>query len=157
MYYLGTFAAQQFAKGAEQDDLDFFTFPEIDSAIGAGAIEAPTDGFMMSRRPRNEAGAKKWLGYLGTAAAQDILVQADPSVIATSQQADESKYTSLQKKTLEVMKDAKEVALFLDRDSRPDFAQTVMGPAIQSFIKTPDDIASILTNVEAQKKSIFAS
>ena len=157
MYYLGTFAAQQFAKGAEQDDLDFFVFPEVDSTIGTGAIEAPTDGYMMSRRPRNEAGAKKWLGYLGTADAQNILVQADPSVIATSQGADVTKYTDLQKKMLAVLKDAKEVALFLDRDSRPDFASTVMGPAIQSFIKNPDDITSILKNVEAQKKSVFAS
>lgn len=157
MYYLGTFAAQQFAKGAEQDDVDFFVFPEVDSTIGTGAIEAPTDGYMMSRRPKNEAGAKKWLGYLGTADAQNILVQADPSVIATSQGADVTKYTDLQKKMLAVLKDAKEVALFLDRDSRPDFASTVMGPAIQSFIKNPDDITSILKNVEAQKKSIFAS
>jgi len=157
MYYLGTFAAQQFAKGAEQDDLDFFTFPEIDSAVGAGAIEAPTDGYMMSKRPKNEAGAKKWLGFLGGAKAQDILVQADPSVIATSQQADASKYTGLQTKMLKLMKDAKDVSLFLDRDSRPDFASTVMGPAIQSFIKNPNDIASILKNVEAQKKSIFTS
>ncbi len=157
MYYLGTFAAQQFAKGAEQDDLDFFIFPEIDSAIGTGAIEAPTDGYMMSKRPKNEAGAKKWLGYLGAAKAQDILVQADPSVIATSQEADVAKYTGLQKKMLAVLKDATDVALFLDRDSRPDFASTVMGPAIQSFIKNPDDAASILKNVEAQKKSIFAS
>ena len=157
MYYLGTFAAQQFAKGAEQDDLDFFVFPEVDSTIGTGAIEAPTDGYMMSRRPKNEAGAKKWLGYLGTADAQNILVQADPSVIATSQGADVTKYSDLQKKMLAVLKDAKEVALFLDRDSRPDFASTVMGPAIQSFIKNPNDITSILKNVEAQKKSIFAS
>lgn len=157
MYYLGTFAAQQFAKGAEQDDLDFFVFPEVDSAIGTGAIEAPTDGYMMSKRPKNEAGAKKWLGFLGAAEAQDILVQADPSVIATSQEADVAKYTGLQKKMLAVLKDATDVALFLDRDSRPDFASTVMGPAIQSFIKNPDDAASILTNVEAQKKSIFAS
>ena len=157
MYYLGTFAAQQFAKGAEQDDLDFFVFPEVDSAIGIGAIEAPTDGYMMSKRPKNEAGAKKWLGFLGAAEAQDILVQADPSVIATSQEADVAKYTGLQKKMLAVLKDATDVALFLDRDSRPDFASTVMGPALQSFIKNPDDVASILKNVEAQKKSIFAS
>lgn len=96
---LGTFAAQQFAKGAEQEDLGFFNFPEIDSAIGADVIEAPTDGFMMSKRPKNEAGAKKWLSYLGSGAAQDILVQTDPSVIATSGKADTAKYTSLQKQS----------------------------------------------------------
>ncbi|MFP5415450.1 MAG: ABC transporter substrate-binding protein [Actinomycetes bacterium] len=157
MYYLGTFAAQQFEKGAEQDDLDFFAFPEVDSAIGQSAIEAPTDGYMMSRRPRNEAGAKKWLGYLGTAEAQNVLVQADPSVVATSQEADESKYTGLQVKMLNLLKEATDVSLFMDRDSRPDFASTVMGPALQSFIRNPDDLSSILSSVEAQKKSIFAS
>src|SRR6476469_2915733 len=81
-YLLGSFVAQQFGKGAEQDDIDFFTFPEIDPAIGTDAIEAPIDGYMMSHRPRNEAGARKLLGYVGSAAAQDIVVKADPSVIA---------------------------------------------------------------------------
>lgn len=157
MYYLGTFAAQQFAKGAEQDDLGFFNFPEVDSAIGADAIEAPTDGYMMSKRPKNEAGAKKWLGYLGSADAQNILVQADPSVVATSGKADTSKYTGLQTQMLELLKGAKHVSLFLDRDSRPDFASTVMGPSLQAFIKNPDDIASILKKVEEQKKSIFSA
>ena len=61
MYLLGMFVAQQFEKGAEQDDLDFFTFPEIDSAIGADAIEAPIDGYMMSASPKNDAGAKALL------------------------------------------------------------------------------------------------
>jgi len=157
MYYLGTFAAQQFAKGAEQDDLQFFNYPVIDTNIGAGAIEAPTDGYMMSKRPKNEAGAKKWLGYLGSAKAQDTLVQADPSVVATSSGADTAKYTGLQTKMLKLLQEAKQVTLFLDRDSRPDFAQTVVGPALQGFIKNPADITSILKNVEAQKKSIFAS
>ena len=157
MYYLGTFAAQQFAKGAEQEDLGFFNFPEIDSAIGADVIEAPTDGFMMSKRPKNEAGAKKWLSYLGSGAAQDILVQADPSVIATSGKADTAKYTSLQKQSLELVKSAKNVAQFLDRDSRPDFASTVMGPSIQGFLKNPGDTTSILKKIEEQKKSIFSA
>ena len=32
------------------------------------------------------------------------------------------------------------IAQFLDRDTRPDFASTVMIPALQSFIKNPNDI-----------------
>ena len=58
---------------------------------------------------------------------------------------------------LEVMKGATDVAQFLDRDSRPDFASTVMGPALQSFLKNPNDVASMLSKVESQRKSIFAS
>src|SRR5512132_2865249 len=87
-YLLGAFVAQQFSKGAEQDDLDFFTFPEIDPAIGADAIEAPIDGYMMSKRPRNEAGAKAFLQYLGTPAAEGVSVKADPTVIAVNSAAD---------------------------------------------------------------------
>ncbi len=157
MYYLGTFMAQQFPAGKEQEDLDFFVFPEIDSTIGAGAIEAPTDGFMLSRRPKNEKGAKTFLSYMGSAEAQMTNVQADPSAIAVNEKADTTKYTSLQKRMLEVMKGATDVAQFLDRDSRPDFASTVMGPALQSFLKNPNDVASMLSKVESQRKSIFAS
>ncbi|MEO7234717.1 MAG: extracellular solute-binding protein [Lapillicoccus sp.] len=157
MYVLGAFVAQQFTKGAEQDDLDFFNFPEVDSTIGSDAIEAPIDGYMMSKRPKNPDGAKKLLGYLGSADAQNLAVKADPSVIATSDKADASAYTALQKKSQEFVKSAKSIAQFLDRDTRPDFASTVMIPAIQSFIKTPDDIDGLVKNIQQQKLSIFTS
>jgi multiple sugar transport system substrate-binding protein len=157
MYLLGAFLAQQFTKGAEQDDLDFFTFPEVDSTIGTDAIEAPIDGWMMAKRPKNEDGAKKLLTYLGGADAQNIAVKADPSVVATNDKADQSAYTSLQKKSVEFVKSAKSIAQFLDRDTRPDFASTVMIPALQSFIKTPDDIDGLVKNIQQQKLSIFTS
>ena len=157
MYVLGAFVAQQFTKGAEQDDLDFFNFPEVDSAIGSDAIEAPIDGYMMAKRPKNEAGAKKLLAYLGSADAQNLAVKADPSVIATSDKADTTAYTALQKKSVEFVKQAKSIAQFLDRDTRPDFASTVMIPALQSFIKTPDDIDGLVKGIQQQKLSIFTS
>jgi multiple sugar transport system substrate-binding protein len=157
MYLLGAFVAQQFTKGAEQDDLDFFTFPEVDSTIGTDAIEAPIDGYMMSKRPKNEDGAKKLLAYFGSADAQNVAVKADPSVIATSDKADTSAYTALQKKSVEFVKSAKSIAQFLDRDTRPDFASTVMIPALQSFIKNPDDIDGLVKNIQQQKQSIFTS
>jgi multiple sugar transport system substrate-binding protein len=156
-YVLGAFVAQQFQKGAEQEDLTFFNFPEIDPAIGADAIEAPIDGYMMSKRPKNEAGAKKLLGYFGTADAQKVAVTADPSVIATSSKADQSGYTALQKKSAEFVTQAKSIAQFLDRDTRPDFASTVMIPALQSFIKNPKDIDGLVNSIEKQKQSIFSS
>jgi multiple sugar transport system substrate-binding protein len=157
MYLLGAFVAQQFTKGAEQDDLDFFTFPEVDSTIGSDAIEAPIDGFMMSARPKNEGAAKKLLQYISQPEAQLLAVKADPSVIATNDKADQGGYTALQKKSVEFVKSAKSIAQFMDRDTRPDFASTVMIPAIQDFIKNPKDIDGLCSKIEAQKKSIFAS
>ena len=156
-YLLGSFVAQQFKQGAEQDDLDFFGFPEVDSTIGADAVEAPIDGYMMSKRPKNEAGALKMLSYIGSPEAQNVLVKADPSVVASNGKTDTSGYTALQKKSAEFVASAKSIAQFMDRDTRPDFASTVMIPAIQQFLKNPKDIDGLVNSIEKQKQSIFAS
>jgi multiple sugar transport system substrate-binding protein len=157
MYVLGMFVGQQFTKGADQDDLDFFPFPEVDSRIGTGAIEAPIDGFMMAAKPKNEAAAKKFLTYLGSAKAEGIYVKSDTSVIAASSQADTSGYTKLQKKAVDFVAGGKQISQFLDRDTRPDFASTVMIPALQQFLKTPDDITGLTTSIQGQAKTIFTS
>ena len=52
---------------------------------------------------------------------------------------------------------AKQISQFLDRDTRPDFASTVMIPALQQFIKNPKDIDGLTKSIESQKKSIFTS
>lgn len=157
MLVQGMFMAQQFEKGADQEDLDFFAFPEIDSNIGMDAIEAPIDGNMMAARPRNEEGAKNFLAYLATPAAQELLVSADPSVIATNTEADTSGYTALQKKAVEFIGSAKNISQFLDRDTRPDFASTVIIPALQTFIGDPSDVDGLVNDIESQKKTIFVS
>ena len=156
MYLLGLFVAQQFSND-EQDDLDFFTFPEVDSTIGAKALDAPIDGYMMARKPKSEANAKKLLEYVGSKAAADITVKNDPSTLVANGGADTSGYTALQKKAAELVGSATEIAQFLDRDTRPDFASTVIIPALQQFIKNPKDIDGLLNSIENQKKSIFTS
>jgi multiple sugar transport system substrate-binding protein len=156
MYFLGLFVAQQFSA-AEQDDIDFFNFPEIDSTIGAGALDAPIDGWMMAKKPKNEDAAKAWLGYIGGAAAGGVVAKSDPGTLAANSDSDKSAYSALKKKAADIVGSATSIAQFLDRDTRPDFASTVMIPSLQSYIKNPGDIAGILKSVEAQKKSIFAS
>jgi multiple sugar transport system substrate-binding protein len=156
MYLLGMFVGQQFPKD-QQDDLDFFAFPEIDPAIGTGAIEAPIDGFMLRAEPKNEAGAKELLKYLGTAKAENIALKADPTVIGASNEADTAAYTALQKKAVEFIGSAESIAQFLDRDTRPDFASTVMLPGLQTFLKNPNDVDGLTQSLESQKKSIFTS
>jgi multiple sugar transport system substrate-binding protein len=119
MYLLGMFVGQQFPKGKEQEDLDFFAFPEIDPAIGTGAIEAPIDGVMMRAKPKNEDGAKQFLKFTGTAEAENVLLKANNTVIGASTEADASNYTGLQKKAAEFIGSAESIAQFLDRDTRP--------------------------------------
>lgn len=156
MYLLGLFMTQQFPK-EELGDVDFFTFPEVDSAIGADALDAPIDGFMMAPKPKAEANAKALLGYIGSKEGADVFVKADPTTLVANSEADVSAYTALQTKAAEVVGSAKNIAQFLDRDTRPDFASTVMIPELQNFIRDPANVDKILESIEAQKKSIFAS
>lgn len=155
MMTMGMFIGQQWETTSTPDDLDFFIFPEFDSAIGADVVEAPIDGFMMARKPKNEAGAKDMLKYLATPEAEDITLSYDPSVIGANSNASQDAYSALQKKAVDIISKAKNISQFLDRDTRPDFASTVVGPAIQSYIQKPGDIDTILKSVEDQKKSIF--
>jgi multiple sugar transport system substrate-binding protein len=148
------FLGQQF-EGEALKDIDFFPFPEINPEHGQDAVEAPIDGFMLSKDPKNEAAGKALLEYLGGAEAQQTYLKSDPNNVATNNQADDSNYNALQKKAVDLISGSKQISQFLDRDTRPDFASTVMIPALQQFIKTPDDIDGLTKGIEQQKKTIF--
>jgi multiple sugar transport system substrate-binding protein len=156
MYLLGMFVGQQFS-GEDAKDLDFFPFPAIDEAHGQDALEAPIDGFMISGKAKNVEGAKRLCKYLASAQAQNIYLRSDPNNVATNSKADTSSYNDLQKKAVELISSAKHISQFLDRDTRPDFASTVMIPSLQTFLNNPDDIDGLCRQIEAQKKSIFTS
>ncbi|GIF72821.1 ABC transporter substrate-binding protein [Asanoa siamensis] len=154
MYLLGTFLLDQFPQN-EREDVDLFTFPAIDPAVGADAIDAPIDGFCMSAEPKNAGGAKKLLAYLASVDAAAQASRLGEPFISSNSKADTSSYTTIQKKSAELVGSAKNIAQFLDRDTRPDFASTVIIPAFQEFIRKPGDAASILKSIESQKKTIF--
>jgi len=156
MYLLGMFVGQQF-EGAAHDDLDFFAFPEIDSNVGMDTLDAPIDGFMLSKDPKNEDGAKALMEYLASAKAQQLYLANDPNNIATAKDADTSSYSALQQKAVELVSNASNITQFMDRDTRPDFASTVMIPALQDFIKNPNDVSGLQKKIENQKKTIFTS
>ena len=155
MMLLGSFIGQQFTEPADHDDLDFFTYPQINSQFGQDSLDAPIDGFMMAKSPRNPDGAKQLLQFLGSGEAADIFLASNPNDVAAMKGADTSKYIALQKKAADVIGSAKHIAQFLDRDTRPDFASTVMIPSLQQFLQNPNDIDNLLKSIEDQKKSIF--
>jgi multiple sugar transport system substrate-binding protein len=154
MYLLGLFVTQQF-PAADLSDVDFFTFPEIDASIGADALDAPIDGYMLAAKPKNEGGAKKLLEYIGSPDFGNVYAKADATTLVANTKSDTTPYTALQKKAAELVGSAKNFAQFLDRDTRPDFASTVVIPALQSFIKNPSDIDGLTNSLENQAKSIF--
>ncbi|MFY1690545.1 ABC transporter substrate-binding protein [Plantactinospora sp. WMMB782] len=156
MYLLGMFVGQQF-QGEVAADLDFFPFPQIVEAHGQDAVEAPIDGFMISSKAKNVDGAKQLLRYLAGADAQNAYLKSDPNNVGTHNGTDTSGYSALQRKAVELVGGAKQISQFLDRDTRPDFASTVMIPSLQSFLNSPNDVDGLCRRIEAQKKTIFAS
>ena len=58
MFLLGSFVGQQFTSAADHADLDFFPYPAINPKWGQDSLDAPIDGFMLSKKPKNLDGAK---------------------------------------------------------------------------------------------------
>jgi multiple sugar transport system substrate-binding protein len=143
--------------GSNADDLGFFAFPEIDPSNGQDSVEAPIDGFMVCKSPKNSDGATKLLEYLGTAGAQQVWLGSNPADIATANGVDTTKYTKPQTSAITLINSAKNLSQFMDRDTLPSFADPVMLPAIQQFLSTPNDVSSLLKNIDAQAKTIWAT
>ena len=75
--------------------------------------------------------------------------------MATAEDADTSGYDALQNKGAELIASASNIAQFLDRDTRPDFASTVVLPSIQTFLNNPEDINGLTDSMEEQAVAIF--
>ena len=112
---------------------------------------------MLSKSPQNADGAKALLKYLGSADAANTYLATDPNDVGTNKRTSTAHYSALQKKAVELVSGAKHISQFMDRDTRPDFASTVMIPSIQQFLNNPNDIDNLTKSIEAQKKTIFAS
>ena len=158
MYVLGMFVGQQFTKGAEQDDLDFFAFPEVDSTIGTDADRGPDrrlhDGQAARRtRPRPR---RSWLprhargrGHVRQArpdASSRVNTGAD--AVRLQRAAEEGRGVRRQRQAdLAVPRPRHPPGLRIDGDD----------PGAPEFIKNPNDIDGLTKSIEKQKKSIFAS
>jgi multiple sugar transport system substrate-binding protein len=154
MMTLGTFISEAFPED-QRDDIDFFPWPELNPEFGTSTVEAPIDGWLMAKSPKNEEAAKEMLYHFGTAVGQQAYLNVNPSGVAAANDADTSSYSALQKKVVEVVSAAPEVTQFLDRDTSPEFASNVAGPAFADFLADPSSIDSILEDMQGQAEAIF--
>ena len=99
-------------------------------------------------------GAAKFLEYLGTPDAEHTYLASDPTDVGTATDYDQSTYNQLQKDSAAIISSTKNIAQFLDRDTRPDFAYPVVQNALQQFINDKDSQA-VCKSLESQAKTIF--
>ncbi len=156
MYFLGSFLTGAM-KPANAKDVDLFPFPMINPKWGQDSIDAPIDGYMISKKPKNLEGAKKLVGFLGTAKATDLYLAINSGNLGANKHTNTARYSPLQKKGAKLIASTKHIAQYMDRDTRPDFASTVMIPSLQSFLNNPGDINKLCASIQKQKKAIFGS
>jgi multiple sugar transport system substrate-binding protein/raffinose/stachyose/melibiose transport system substrate-binding protein len=155
MYLMGQFILDSTAEEVN-DDMDFFRFPIIDPAMPIGE-DAPTDGYFMSVNANNVDGGKEFLSFMGSAEAQEVVVQ-ELGRLAVNPDVDPSLYNPMQQKGIELIQGADLVVQFYDRDTTPEMADVGMN-AMMAFWDDPynDEVLDeLLAELEAARQEIFA-
>ncbi|MFC4031365.1 ABC transporter substrate-binding protein [Streptomyces polygonati] len=159
MMFQGTnqVAAQYVSDKANLDDLDFFPFPAVNPQWGQDYMDAPTDGFMLSKKAKNTDAAKAVLEYIGTGAAESEYLKTDQWDVGLVSGLQVPTYNAIQKKSVVEIGKCKAVAQFMDRDADPAMANAMIS-IIQKFIDDPStgNIASLQKSAEAQAKAIYS-
>ena len=139
---------------ADYDDLWIVPFPEINPEHGVDTIDAPIDGFCVAANGANTAVGKDFIKFAGDKEGMQAMLDTGVPMTSANKNQDTSTYDAFQKQQLNVMSQAKYITQFLDRDTRPDFAGPVVGPAIQSWYKNPKDVNKIVDSLQAQWEAL---
>jgi multiple sugar transport system substrate-binding protein len=153
---MGSWFGGNFKEKSQEDydDLWIVPFPEINPEHGVDTIDAPIDGFCVAANGGNTAVGKDFLKFAGDKEGMQAMLDTGIPMTSANKNQDTSTYDPFQKQQLNVMSQAKYITQFLDRDTRPDFAGPVVGPAIQSWLKNPKDVNKITDSLQQQWEAL---
>jgi len=134
----------------DYDDLMIIPFPEINPDFARDTIDAPIDGLCVAKNGENAQGAKDFVEFGASIEGVEAQLSTGIPLTSANKGQDTSGYDAFQQAQLAVMGEAKYITQFLDRDTRPDFAGPVIGPAFQSWFKDPSSTDSILESLQSQ-------
>jgi multiple sugar transport system substrate-binding protein len=141
---------------ADYDDLWIVPFPEINPEHGVDTIDAPIDGFCVAANGANPSGGADFVKFAGDKEGMQAMLDTGIPMTSANKNQDTSTYDAFQTQQLAVMGKAKYITQFLDRDTRPDFAGPVVGPALQSWLKNPKDVNKIVDSLQKQWEALPA-
>ncbi len=149
MYLMGQFIKDSTPEEM-RDDLEFFSFPVIDSSIPVYQ-ETPIDGWMVPKNARNREDAKLWMEFVAGNVYQGIVskelgrLAANKNVPVPNEDAE---------KGLEMIMESKGVMGFYDRDTDPEMANRGMNGFVQ-FMMYPENLDNILNELEKERQRIY--
>lgn len=135
---------------ADYEDLTIAPFPEINPEHGVDTIDAPIDGFCAAANGANPEGGADFVKFAGDKEGMQAMLDTGIPMTSANKNQDTSTYDAFQKEQLEVMGEAKYITQFLDRDTRPDFAGPVFGPALQAWLRNPKETAKFQDSLQKQ-------
>ena len=151
-FMMGSWFGANFKEQSQEDydDLWIIPFPEINPANGRDTIDAPIDGYCVAANGASAEGGKDFLAFAGDMEGVQAMLDTGVPMTSANSGQDTSAYDPFQKQQLAVMGEAKYITQFLDRDTRPDFAGPVVGPAFQGWFRNPKDVNQMLESLQEQ-------
>jgi len=149
MYLMGQFLMDS-VPADKKASIDFFTFPK--AGRDDYGVDTPTDGFMIPSRAKNKDGAKKFLAFIATKQAQELMnkplgrLSANMTVAVPNEAA---------QKGLDMVKGAAFAAQFYDRDAPEEMAAKGMN-AIVDIMTAPENLDGILAALDKERVRIYA-
>ena len=157
-FHCGSWFGANFKEVSDADyaDLTIAPFPEINPEHGVDTIDAPIDGFCAAANGANPDGGADFVKFAGDKEGMQAMLDTGIPMTSANKNQDTSSYDAFQKEQLEVMGEAKYITQFLDRDTRPDFAGPVFGPALQAWLRNPKETAKFQDSLQKQWEALPA-
>jgi multiple sugar transport system substrate-binding protein/raffinose/stachyose/melibiose transport system substrate-binding protein len=154
MYLMGDFVRDQWPDKGEAN-LDFFRFPIIDPKLPIGE-EAPTDGYFVPAKSRNQAKAKLFLKFLGSKEVAELGAKELGRLVVRTDlnTAELYKTRPYVAKGMKILNEADLVMQFYDRDTDPEMARIGLDGFVK-FITNPSQMDAVLAELEAARARIF--
>lgn len=150
MLLMGNFVVPQIPEKV-LPDFGFFRFPKINAKLGYYE-EAPLDVLVVPKNSANKPAAKKFLAFMARPEVQFEMNNA-MGMISPNSKAKESddRFIRAGAKTLG---EAQGISQFFDRDTIPEIFNPGM-EAMAKFLKNPQDLDKILSDMEAVRKKVY--
>jgi len=151
-FMMGSWFGGNFLEQSQEDydDLMIIPFPEINADHGRDTVDAPLDGFCVAANGGNTGVGKDFIKFAGDMEGVQAMLDTGVPMTSANNGQDKSSYDAFQVAQQAVMDEAKYITQFLDRDTRPDFAGPIVGPAFQSWFKDPSSTNDILESLQSQ-------
>ena len=137
------------------DDYDFFEFPMIDAGVANAAV-GPVDGWLLSANAENRANAEALVAFMASDPASQARWAQIQGALSPNVNVDDSIYTSVMMRALEVVGNADTFAFNYDLATTPPAAEFGLD-MFARFMDSPEDYMQHLADTEKGVRDVFDS